>query len=123
MSGEGFVSGGGEGFETGFYCGNGGVRDHQGKGTEFISHHEIERRLVSDGMRAVVVGKFCVGYRFGPRCRIIAAEDAKVGFDFLIDPFRFAVGLWVIGGGEREVVVEEFSELSSKGRCELGAAI
>ena len=61
MSGEGFVAGGGEGFETGFYCGNGGIGDHRGKGMGFISHHEIERRLVSDGMRAVIVGEFCVG--------------------------------------------------------------
>ena len=65
----------------------------------FISHHEIERRLIGDGVRAVVVGEFCVGDRFGPRCGIIAAKDAKVGFDFLVDLFRFAVGLWVISGG------------------------
>ena len=69
------------------------------------------------------MGEFCVGDPFGPRCGIIAAKDSKVGFDFLIDPFRFAVGLWVIGGGEREVVVEEFSELSSEGRCELWTVI
>ena len=60
MSGEGFVAGGGEGFETGFYRGNGGVGDHRRKGTGFISHHEIERGLVCDGMRAVIVSKFCV---------------------------------------------------------------
>ena len=32
----------------------------------FISHHEIEQRLVRDGMGAVVVGEFCMGDRFGP---------------------------------------------------------
>ena len=32
----------------------------------FISHHEIERGLVCDGMRAVIVSEFCVGDRFGP---------------------------------------------------------
>ena len=66
MSGEGFVAGGGEGFEAGFYCGDRGVGDYRGKGTGFISHHEIERRLVRDRMGAVVVGKFCVGDRFRP---------------------------------------------------------
>ena len=71
----------------------------------FISHHEIERGLICDGIRAVIVGKFCVGNRFGPRCGIIAAEDAEIGLDFLIDPFSFAVRLRVIGGGEREVIV------------------
>ena len=61
MSSEGFVTGGGEGFKMGFYCGNGGIRDHRGKGMGFISHHEIERRLVRDRMRAVIVSEFCVG--------------------------------------------------------------
>ena len=61
MSSEGFVAGGGEGFKTGFYCGKGSIGDHRGKGTGFISHHEIERRLDSDRMRAVIVGEFCVG--------------------------------------------------------------
>ena len=105
MSGEGFITGGGKGFKAGFYGGDRGVGDHRRKGTGFISHHEIEQRLVSDGVRAVIVSKFSVGDRFGPRCGVIAAEDAKVGLDFLIDPFCFSVGLWVIGSGEREVIV------------------
>ena len=105
MRGEGFVAGGGEGFKAGFHCGNGSVGDYRGKSTGFISHHEIEWGLTGDGVRAVVVGEFCVGDRFGPRCRIITAEDAKVGFDFLIDSFRFAIGLWVIGSREGEVIV------------------
>ena len=105
MSGESFIAGGGEGFKTGFYCGDGSVGDHQRKGTGFVSHHEIERRLIGDGVRAVIVGEFCVGDRFGPRCGIIAAEDTEVGFDFLIDSFSFAVGLRVVGSGEGEVVV------------------
>ena len=53
----------------------------------------------------MIVGEFCVGDRFGPGCGIVAAEDAKVGLDFLIDSFSFAVGLRVVGGGEGEVVV------------------
>ena len=61
MRGEGFVAGGGEGFKAGFHCGNGSVGDYRGKSTGFISHHEIERRLISDGMGAVVVGEFSVG--------------------------------------------------------------
>ena len=66
MSGEGFITGSGESFKAGFYGGDRGVGDYQGKGTGFISHHEIERRLVCDGMRTVVVGEFGVGDRFGP---------------------------------------------------------
>ena len=51
------------------------------------------------------MGEFCVGDRFGPRCGIIAAEDTKVGFDFLVDLFSLAVGLGVIGGGEEKVIM------------------
>ena len=69
------------------------------------------------------MGKFCVGNRFRPRCGIIAAEDTKVGLDFLVDSFSFAVGLWVIGSREGEVIVQEFSKFSSKGGCELRAPI
>ena len=61
--------------------------------------------MVGDGMRAVVVGEFSVGDRFGPRCGVIAAEDSEVGFNFLVDSFRLAVGLGVVGGGEGEVIV------------------
>ena len=56
-------------------------------------------------MRAVIVGEFCVGDRFGPRCGIIAAKDTKVSLDFLIDSFGFAVGLGVIGGGKGKFVM------------------
>ena len=61
MSSEGFVAGGGEGFKAGFHCGNGGVGDHRWEGTGFISHHEIERGLTGDGVRAVIVGEFRMG--------------------------------------------------------------
>ena len=105
MSSEGFVLGGREGFKAGFYCGNGGFGNNRGEGTGFISHHEIEWRLVGDGMGAVIVSEFCVGDRFGPRCGIIATEDTKIGLDFLVNSFSFAVRLGMIGGGEGEVVV------------------
>ena len=51
------------------------------------------------------MSEFHVGDRFGPRCGIIATEDTKVGLNFLVDSFRFAVGLRVVCGGEGEVVV------------------
>ena len=105
MGGEGFVAGGGKGFEAGFYGGDRGVGDHRRKGAGFVSHHEIEWGLVCDGMRAVIVGEFGVRDRFGPRCRVIAAEDTKISLDFLINSFSFAVGLRVVGGGEGEVIV------------------
>ena len=56
----------GEGFKAGFYGRDRGVSDYRGKGTGFISHHEIERELTGDGVGAVIVGEFCMGDRFGP---------------------------------------------------------
>ena len=53
----------------------------------------------------MIVSEFCVGDRFGPRCGIIAAEDAKVGFDFLVDLFGFTIGLGVVGGGKGKVIM------------------
>ena len=41
----------------------------------------------------------------------------------MVDTFCFAVGLWVIGGGEREVVVEEFAKLLGESGGELWATI
>ena len=61
MSGEGLIAGGGKGLEAGFYGGDRGVGDHRGKGTGFISHHEIERGLVCDRVGAMVVCEFGKG--------------------------------------------------------------
>ena len=77
----------------------------------FISHHEIEWGLVCDGVRAVIVGEFCMGDLVSPGTRVGPAEDPKVGFNLLVDTFCFTIGLKVVGGREREVIIEEFSEL------------
>ena len=62
----------------------------------FISHHEEEWQLVGDGVRAMIVGKFCEGNMLYPGSRIGAAEDPKVSFYFLVNMFSFSIGLWVI---------------------------
>ena len=66
----------------------------------FISHHEVEWRLIGDGVRAVIVGKFGMGDAIGPRSRVIPTEDPEVSFNFLVYPFGFTIGLGVVGGGE-----------------------
>ena len=89
----------------GFYCRDRSIGDYRRKGTGFISHHEVERGLIGDRMRAVIMHEFSMGYRFRPRCGIIAAEGAKVGFYFLIYSFCFAVGLRMVSGREEEVIM------------------
>ena len=44
--------------------------------------------------------EFCMGDQFGPGCGVVAAEDAKIGFNFLVDLFGLAIELWVISGGK-----------------------
>ena len=89
----------------------------------FVFHHEIEWKLISDGMRAVVMCEFGVGNRFQSGCGIIAAEHAKVGFYLLIYSFCFAVGLRMVSGREGEVIVQEFSEFASEGGGELRSLV
>ena len=71
----------------------------------FISHHEIEWRLIGDGVRVVIVCEFSMGDGFRPGCVIIATEDSEVGFDFLVYSFGFTVGLRVVGSGKGKVVM------------------
>ena len=53
----------------------------------FIAHHEVKRRLVGDGMRAVIVSEFSVGDVIGPGSGVVSTEDSEVRFDFLVYPF------------------------------------
>ena len=57
----------------------------------FITHHEVEWRLIGDRVRAVIVSKFSMGDVVCPRSGIVPTEDPKVCFDFLVYPFSFSV--------------------------------
>ena len=89
----------------------------------FISHHEIEQGLVCDRVRAVIVGKFCVGDLIGPGSWIRSAEDPQVSFNLLIDTFSFTIKLWVVDGGKGEVIVQELAKLFRKGRGKLWVTV
>ena len=82
----------------GFDCRDSGVRDYRGKGAGFIAHHEVEWRLIGDGVRAVIVSEFGVGDVIGPRSGVVSAEDPKVRFDFLVYSFGFSIRLGMVGG-------------------------
>ena len=58
-------------------------------------------------MRGGVVVKFGRGEELYPFHRVIGAEDAEIGLEFLIGSFGLSVGLRVIGGGESYIVFEE----------------
>ena len=84
----------------GFDCRDRGVGDYRRKGTEFISHHEVEQRLVGDRMGVVIVGEFSMRDVIGPGSGVVFTEDPKVRFDFLVYPFSLSVRLGIIGSGE-----------------------
>ena len=69
------------------------------------------------------MGEFGVRDLFGPRGRVCATEDAEVGLYFLVNTFGFSVGLWMVGSGKGEVVIENSSEFPSECRGELWATI
>ena len=69
------------------------------------------------------MGEFGHGKEFGPFSRVSMAEDPKVSFEFLVYMFGFSVGLWMVGGGEGEVVFEESGEFPGKGGGELWSSI
>ena len=51
--------------------------------------------------------EFGGGEELHPFSRVISAEDAEVGLEFLIGSFSLSVGLGMIGSGESYVLVEE----------------
>ena len=61
--------------------------------------------MTCDRVRAVIVSEFSVQDFVCPGTRVGPVEDPKVCFNLLVDTFRFAVGLWVVGSGEREVII------------------
>ena len=71
----------------------------------------------------VVVGELCIGNLVSPGTQVRSIKDPKVHFNLLVDTFCFTIGVRVIGGGEGEVIVEEFSELLDEGGGELWATI
>ena len=53
--------------------------------------------------------EFGGGEELHPFCRVIGAEYAEIGFEFLIGSFSLSIGLRVVGSGESYVVIEEAS--------------
>ena len=47
----------------------------------------------------MVVSKFGMGDGIGPRGGVVSTVNPQIDFDFLVYPFHFPIGLWVISGG------------------------
>ena len=71
----------------------------------------------------VIVGKFSVRDFVCPGTRVGSTEDSKICFNLLVDMFCFTIRLGVIGGGEGEIVVEEFAKFFDEDGCKLRATI
>ena len=44
-----------------------------------------------------------------PFLRVVGTEDMKIDFDLLIGLFSLSISLWVVCGGELDIVVEKSS--------------
>ena len=63
----------------------------------------------------VVVCEFHMGNFVSPGSGIRSTKDPQIGFNSLVDLFSFSIRLRMVGGGEREIVVEELPECFGKG--------
>ena len=44
-----------------------------------------------------------------PFLGVVGTEDMEIRFDFLIGSFSLSISLWVVCGGELDIIVEESS--------------
>ena len=58
-----------------------------------------------------------------PCFRVGTAEDAEVGFDFLVESLCFSVGLRVVYCGQGDFISEDASKFFCEVRSKLGAAV
>ena len=59
--------------------------------------------------------EFGGGEELRPLVRVVGTKDLKINLDFLISSFCLSISLGVIGGGEVDIVLENSSDLPSKG--------
>ena len=85
----------------------GGRFSQGGIGAWFIAIEEGERRRLGGAMQGGVVVEFDRGEELYPFSRVVGAEDAEIGLEFLIGLFSLSISLRVVGGGELYVIVEE----------------
>ena len=71
----------------------------------------------------MVVSELHMRDLIGPGTRVEPTEDPKIHLNLLVDMFRFTIELWMIGGREGEVVIQEFAKLLGKGGGKLWATI
>ena len=69
---------------------------HQGDIFGFIPQHEVEWGLFHGGVDLLIVAELHEGVERFPRFGVVGAEDLKIDFEFLVDPFCFSIGLRVI---------------------------
>ena len=122
MGGDGFFPSLGEKMESFFQFGKEGLSDLR-VGMGFVAHHEREGGGIGDGVGGGILREFCHREEFGPFRRLVLSEDLKIGFEFLIDPFRLAISLQVVGGGEGDIIIEKPGEFLCEGRSELRSLI
>ena len=54
---------------------------------------------------------------------MVSGKDSKIGFELLIDLLGFTIGLWVVGGGEGDVIIKKVGKFLSEGQGELGSLV
>ena len=60
-------------------------------------------------MRNGIMMKLSSGEEVRPFPGVIGTEDMEICFDLLIGSFGLSISLWVVCGGELDIIVEESS--------------
>ena len=81
----------------------------------FISQDKGEWRFLGQGVSSRVVCKFRHRDQRGPLIRLSLAEQSEIRFYFLVDQFSLSIHLWVISGGQFEIVSQDSGEFSGEG--------
>jgi len=64
-----------------------------------MSSVKEERRVLSGRVNLVVVLEFRERQKPHPIILSFVGEESEILFQFLVDPFRLSISLWVVGGG------------------------
>ena len=67
--------------------------------------------------------KLSGGKEVCPSLWIVGTKDAEISFDLLVGPFSLSIRLEVVCSGELDVILEEASQFSGEGGCELWSSV
>ena len=89
----------------------------------FMAIEEGKWRFLGGAMGGGIVVEFGSREKLCPRYRVIGTKNTKINLKFLIGSFSLSIGLGVIGSRQLNIIFQEVSQFSCKGRSKLRTSI